>query len=126
MLNREDDDFWSHIRVTITSWVPTVMPPLPPELPSRLRELPNAVSAYGICLRLEATIQENNSKKDMARDQIFCRILGYLLHHIPTDQALKTVVYEVVSAKDDEALLKVGEMYFNHFIRACTSSVRFS
>jgi len=41
----------------------------------------------------------------IARDQIYCRILGYLLHHIPTDQALKTVVYQVVSAKDGKVFI---------------------
>jgi hypothetical protein len=47
------------------------------------------------------------------------RILGYLLHHLPTNEGLKTVVHEIVSSTDDSALLRVGKMYYNHYIRAC-------
>jgi hypothetical protein len=106
------------------------MPRLPTELPEWVQvhpRYPNIESTYGICLRLENKLQEENDlAKDTTKDIIYCRILGYLFHHAPTPAAIKTLIYEVVSAKDDEALLKVGEMYFNHYIRARTSSERFS
>ncbi|KJA27278.1 hypothetical protein HYPSUDRAFT_157352 [Hypholoma sublateritium FD-334 SS-4] len=48
---------------------------------------------------------------------VYVRILGCLLHHIQ-DLGLHTVVYEIVSCKDDVALLSVGQMYYDHYIRA--------
>ena len=102
------------------------MQPLPTELPIWLHAHPrysDITSAYGICLRLQNEIQkEDDSGKDVKNKMVYCRIVGFLFHHPPTEQAMKTVVYEVFSAKSDESLLKIGEMYFNHFIRACTSS----
>jgi len=37
---------------------------------------------------------------------------------VPTDRGLKTVVEEIGSSQDDSALLAVGKMYFDHYIRA--------
>jgi hypothetical protein len=108
------------------------MPPLPAELPEWLRghrKHAEIASAYAICVRLEERLQEEvfTSRGAPRRERddnklICCRILGYFIYYPPTSQAIKTIVYEVVSSKDDEALLKVGEMYFNHFIRPCTSA----
>ena len=106
------------------------MPPLPPKLPERLKGhpiYPHLDSAYNFCVSLQEKIQEEiDSGEDATKNMIYCRVLGYLFHHPPTDQAIKTLVYEVVSAKEDEALLKIGEMYFNHLIRLCTSSKGFT
>ena len=106
------------------------MPPIPTELPERLQAHPkysDIASAYAFCVRLQEKIQkENVSGKDVAKNMVCCRILGYLFHHPPTDQAIETIVHEVVSAEDDEALLKIGEMYLNRLIRPRTSSKGFT
>jgi hypothetical protein len=38
---------------------------------------------------------------------------------VPTDRGLKAVE-EISSCKDDSALVAVGKMYHDHYIRACT------
>ena len=90
-------------------------------LPSQVPHAnPHIVSAYNICLKLERSLQEDVEKgKDVGNNLVFIRILGYLLHHLPTDEGLKTVVHEIFSSKDDSALLRVGKMYYDHYIRAC-------
>ena len=106
------------------------MPPLPTELPERLQGHPrysHLASAYAFCVRLQEKIQEEiDSGKDVTKNMVCCRVLGYLFHHPPTDQAIETIIHEVVSAEDDEALLKIGEMYFNRLIRPCASSKGFT
>jgi hypothetical protein len=97
------------------------MTSLPPQVPPGLQHIAHIVSAYNICLRLEKSLQSDRYEgKDVGRNLIYIRILGFLIHHVPTDRALKTVVYEISSCADNSALLKVGEMYYNHYIRACT------
>lgn len=72
-----------------------------------------------ICLRLEKSLQQAADKgEDVGKSMINIRILGYLIHFVPTDQGLKTVVEEISSCKDDFALLNVGKMYYDHYIRA--------
>jgi len=41
---------------------------------------------------------------------------------VPTDQGLGNLVKEISSCADDDstALLDLGKMYFNHYIRQCT------
>jgi hypothetical protein len=46
----------------------------------------------------------------------------YLIHH---RQALKTVAYEILSCQNDQAILSVGELHYDHFIRACTFTLMF-
>ncbi|KJA16259.1 hypothetical protein HYPSUDRAFT_147992, partial [Hypholoma sublateritium FD-334 SS-4] len=46
------------------------------------------------------------------------RILGYLIHYVPTERGLKMVVEEICSCDDDSALLVVGKMCYDHYIRA--------
>jgi hypothetical protein len=97
------------------------MTSLPLDLPLRLQYIPHVVSAYNICLRLEKSLQEDADEgRDVGINMVYIRILGYLIHHVHTDQGLKTVVYEIVSAKDNSALLELGMSYYNHYIRACT------
>jgi len=77
------------------------------------------VSVYNICLRLEKSLQKAIDKgEDVGQDIINIRILGYLVHFVPTDRGLKTVVQEISSCKDEFALLAVGKMYYDHYIRA--------
>ena len=98
------------------------MTPLPPKLPERLQNDAHVdtMSAYNICLRVESSLQQAvNNNENIGNDIIYIRILGYLIHFVPTDLGLRVVVAEILSAKSDRALLDVGKMYFNHYIRAC-------
>ena len=92
------------------------MTSLPPKVPQRLQDNAHVVSAYNICLRLEQSVVSGDN---VGNDIIYIRILGYLIHYV-SDQGLKTVVVEIISAKTDRALLDVGRMYYDHYIRACT------
>lgn len=77
------------------------MTSLPPEVPSRLRHLAHVVSAYNICLTLEKSLQNAiDMGEDVGQDIINIRILGYLVHFVPTDRGLKTVVQEISSCED--------------------------
>jgi len=93
---------------------------LPSKLPERITVAhAHVVSAYNICLRVEMSLQQAvNNDENIGKDMIYIRILGYLLHFVPTDLGLKVVFNEIVSAKSDRALLDVGRMYFDHYVRA--------
>ncbi|KDR73312.1 hypothetical protein GALMADRAFT_270137 [Galerina marginata CBS 339.88] len=97
------------------------MTPLPPKVPERLQDdvHVHAVSAYNICLSVESSLQlAVNNGENVEKDIIYIRILGYLIHFVPTDLGLTVVVAEIFSAKSDRDLLNVGKTYFDHFIRA--------
>src|SRR5271155_4734769 len=96
------------------------MTALPPQVPNRLRDDAHAVSAYNICLGVQRSLQEAvDGGKDVGNNMIYIRILGYLIHYVPTT-GLKTVVYEIVSCPGNDALFNVGKMYYDHYIRART------
>ncbi|KIJ55227.1 hypothetical protein M422DRAFT_23837 [Sphaerobolus stellatus SS14] len=80
-----------------------------------------------MCLHLESIIQtgidDMHDVKQSRRSMIYCRILGYLLIHAPSDEAHKTVELEIVSCEEKkDALLELGELYYEHFIRAFRSN----
>ncbi|KIM35839.1 hypothetical protein M413DRAFT_32196 [Hebeloma cylindrosporum] len=94
------------------------MTALPIEVPRRLQGTSDVINAYNICLRIENTLQVAVDKGEgVGKNVIYIRILGYLLHHAPSDQGVQHVVNEIVSAEGDFALLEVGKNYFNHYIR---------
>lgn len=94
------------------------MTSLPLQVLPRLRDIP-LVSTYDICLRLEKSLQEAaNEGQDIGKSLFYIRIMGILVHHVPTDRGLETVIYEISSSADDSALLQDGKMYFD--IRPCT------
>lgn len=102
------------------------MTSLPPKVAQSLQDVAHVLNAYDTCLRLEECLQLAAEKDDdVANNLIFIRILGYLIHYAPTARGLKTVVEEISSCADDSALLVVGKMYYDHYIRACTFLVRF-
>ncbi|KAH7908572.1 hypothetical protein BJ138DRAFT_1157359 [Hygrophoropsis aurantiaca] len=107
------------------------MSKLPSGLPEVLqvhRNIAHLNSTYEICLRLEKRIQADinavdtdarNRQDDLERDIIFCRILGYLLHHAPTLRALHTVSKGIVSCSEDRtSLVRLGKVYYDHLLRA--------
>jgi len=77
--------------------------------------------AYNECLRLEKTLQELQDKGENATNNlVYVRILGYLIHFAPGDSGIETVVQQIISCHgDDSKLLSVGQMYYDHYIRAC-------
>ncbi|KAF8803108.1 hypothetical protein BYT27DRAFT_6743825 [Phlegmacium glaucopus] len=96
------------------------MTSLSPNVPDRLQDDAHihAVSAYNICLKVESSLQHAvNNGEDVGNDIIYVRTLGYLIHFVPTDLGLRVVVAEILSAKSDRALLDVGKMYFDHYIK---------
>ncbi|KAG5635286.1 hypothetical protein H0H81_011824 [Sphagnurus paluster] len=99
------------------------MTSLPPTVPARLQRVAHAVRAYNKCLRIEKSLQQaiDNGEK-VGNGMIYVRILGYLIHHVVTDEGMKAVVYEITSCVTDRDLLEVGKMYFNHYIRGFRAS----
>ena len=72
------------------------MTSLPPEVPTRLRDIAEISSAYGTYLRLEKSFHLAVDKgSDAGNDLIYIRILGHLIHYVPTDQGLKNIVEEI-------------------------------
>lgn len=105
--------------------------PLPAEVPLRLRNSAHITSAYNICRRLESShmnfydkldIKKVAERRTVRKELVYIRILGYMIHHAPTDRGLKAVVEEISSAVTDGALLSCGQHYFDHFIRAFRSN----
>lgn len=99
------------------------MSPLPSNVPERLQDTAHIMNAYNTCLRLEQSLQSTVDKGGNAgHDLVYIRILGYLIHLVPGEQGLKTVVQEISSCDGDSALLALGQMYYDHYIRACKST----
>jgi hypothetical protein len=47
-------------------------------------------------------------------------ILGYLILEVPSDLARVTVALEVNACSgNEEKMLDIGQLYFDHFIRTC-------
>jgi len=100
------------------------MTSLPLKVPKRFRDIADVVNAYDVCLRLEKSLKLAVDKGDyVGNAQIYIRILGYLIHYVPTDQGLKNIIEEINSCADDSALFDAGKMYYDHYIRACTSTL---
>ena len=96
------------------------MTSLPSHVPSRLQHDADVVRAYNTCLRVEKALQSNTDQgRKVGNNLVYIRILGYLIHHVPGDQGLETVVQEITLSDGDCALLAVGQMYYDHYIRAC-------
>ncbi|KIM36457.1 hypothetical protein M413DRAFT_31685 [Hebeloma cylindrosporum] len=103
------------------------MTALPSQVPEELQSKLHVVRAYNICLTLERSQIQNDTKTSNVHELecasntglIYSRILGYLIHFLPTQQGIEDVCTGVLSCADDEAaLLDLGKMYFDYFIRA--------
>ena len=72
------------------------MTALPPEVPLRVQHLGSVVSTYITCMRLEKILQQDvDMGQNVGNGLIYIRILGYLIHYVPTDEGLRTVTYEI-------------------------------
>ena len=98
-----------------------------PELPPRLHNSATIFGAYPQILKLERNEQAAYSRDpsaDRKKGLIYARILGYLILEGPSDQARVTVALDVISSNgEEEKLLAIGQLYFDHFIRACKRNV---
>ncbi|KAG5650573.1 hypothetical protein H0H81_011760 [Sphagnurus paluster] len=104
------------------------MTSLPPKVPARVQNLAQFVSAYNVCLRQEKLLQLglDNGGVGGTMPLIYIRVLGYLVHHAPTNEGLNNVVREISACETqiqtERELLEVGK-YFDHYIRACLGSI---
>jgi hypothetical protein len=46
---------------------------------------------------------------------------GYLIREGPSTTAKERVAQEVISCLDDDQMVKLGKMYYEHYIRICES-----
>ncbi|KAI6006680.1 hypothetical protein F5J12DRAFT_721054 [Pisolithus orientalis] len=64
--------------------------------------------------------------KDLEKHLTHCRILGYLFHHFPVRDIKPFVRGIITTNSQQDKLLQLGEIYYDFFIRSCTSSVAFT
>ncbi|KAF8188995.1 hypothetical protein BJ912DRAFT_1042377 [Pholiota molesta] len=102
------------------------MTALPPQAPERLRHLDSIVSAYNVCLNLERALLRDagnmaggGKAEGVAKNLIYARTLGYLIHFVPTKEGPTSIVRGITACGDDNAqLLTMGKIYYDHYIRA--------
>ncbi|KAL0959553.1 hypothetical protein HGRIS_011267 [Hohenbuehelia grisea] len=90
--------------------------PVPTDVEHKFAHLPaNFRSAYRVCRDFEAfSLTSKNSQSIIS-----ARVLGYLLLHAPSDQALAEVVATIHSCNaDHDSLHSLGDAFVNWFIRA--------
>jgi hypothetical protein len=96
--------------------------PLPPTIPESLNTSSHISSAYAKILWQEKASGHSHSNHDMREKKlILARILGYLILEGPSTKAKERVAQEVNSCQSDDEMDKLGEMYYDHYIRACES-----
>lgn len=98
------------------------MAPLPPTTPTNFTQrsdYANIKSAYDRCLREERRLIKQRDQGPNTRLRLISiRILGYLIHHAPTDVAVGTVVKDIHSCKEEAHLYDVGDLYLRVLTRA--------
>jgi len=75
--------------------------------------------AYSKILQLEKASDYNLEVRE--KKLIYARILGYLIREGPSSKAKERVAQEVNSCLDDDQMDKLGQMYYEHYIRVCES-----
>ena len=93
------------------------------ELPPRLHNSPSDFGAYPQILKLERELQaayNHNPSDEREKKLMYIRILGYLILEGPSDGARSAVGLEVNACSgDEEKMFAIGQLYFDHYIRAC-------
>lgn len=93
---------------------------LPTTVPKKLKHNAQVLTAYDICLKLENTLQlAVKTDGHVKNDLIYIRILGHLIHCMPTPEVLHAVVTEIIEATNSRAILDAGKTYFDDFLRLC-------
>ena len=94
-----------------------------PELPLSLHNSATIFGAYPQILDLERNEQaayRRDPSDDRKKRLIYTRILGYLIIAGPSAKASVAVALEVNACSgEEEKLLAIGRLYFDHYIRAC-------
>jgi hypothetical protein len=101
-----------------------------PELPPVYHNSPSIFGAYPQILKLERSEQATYSRNpsvELGKRLIYIRILGYLILQGPSELARVAVALEVNACSgDQEKMLAIGQLYFDHYIRACKQHNVFS
>lgn len=88
------------------------------------------VRAYRLCLDVERVLLDKLQRTDilivrdrmrLEMDLMHLRIMGYLLHYAPSEQAIATLARDIVSCDPREDIIALGEFYDNYFLRSCES-----
>ncbi|PPQ90223.1 hypothetical protein CVT25_001764 [Psilocybe cyanescens] len=91
------------------------MTSLPHKLPQRLQHLAHVVNAYDICLKLEDSLQlAVNDGNDIGRNLIYIHILGYLIHHVPTEIGLGNISQEINLCYNNSTILALAQILYSH------------
>ncbi|KAF9485217.1 hypothetical protein BDN70DRAFT_927752 [Pholiota conissans] len=72
-------------------------------------------SAYSKILELGAFVLTDSKPKNL----VYARLLGCLIFYAPSSDARLAIALEVLSCKDNEALLLSGKIYCDYYIYAC-------
>ncbi|KAF4613765.1 hypothetical protein D9613_008150 [Agrocybe pediades] len=104
------------------------MTSLPPNLPPENQAVPAYASAYGICLTVEHALTNlladtTKNEEEIRLHLVYVRILGYLLHFMPTRAGLDNLAGEIQrSSTSANDLVKLGKTYYDCFLRAYRSN----
>jgi hypothetical protein len=74
--------------------------------------------AYQKCIALES--RAPTLPKSSPPGVVVARLLGYLLVH--SENGRQTLARDIADASDDAALIDLGRLYVNHFVKVCTYS----
>ncbi|KAF4614259.1 hypothetical protein D9613_008152 [Agrocybe pediades] len=104
------------------------MAPLPPHLPPENQAVSAYASAYGTCLVVEHALTNLLADTTMNGEEIrlhlvYIRILGYLLHYMPTRAGLDDLTHEIQISTSDNDLVELGQTYYGHILRVYKSNV---
>ena len=89
-----------------------------PALPERFLNSATTHGAYTKCLRHEKSLHEEPDSKERHQKLINVRIVGYIMLHWPTPEALRQVSLEVASCNEDRIGL-IRQKYYDHLLRLC-------
>ncbi|KAF4609700.1 hypothetical protein D9613_012064 [Agrocybe pediades] len=99
------------------------MTSLPSNLPKANQAIPEYDSVYKTCLRVERALSKllaeknHEQKTQLTTDLIYIRILGYLLHFIPSHTGLDSLARQIKECSGDNDLLQLGQMYYDKYLR---------
>jgi hypothetical protein len=98
----------------------TALPRNRADLPWDYTAAPSLTSAYDMCLDFENVAKEKGNRR-----LIYARILGYLLLKLPKRASKARVSLEIRFCDSYDKLSNLGQMYYEHFLRACKQRPRF-
>ncbi|KAF4609697.1 hypothetical protein D9613_012063 [Agrocybe pediades] len=103
--------------------ISTIMTSLPSNLPEASQAIPEYDPVYKTCLRVERALSKllaeknHEQKTQLTTELIYIRILGYLLHFIPSRTGLDSLARQIKECSSDNDLLQLGQMYYDQYLR---------